>query len=142
MGGTPGFGAAWRRLRCSPVCLDSSSSSFLSSLEFSDAKVYEPKTRALLGTTSHFCELVVHRVELPCPQLSGGNPPYKFGHDKAHARTHEDTTVDPVCGLRPARPGRTRLGMTLEPLLGSAALDRADDPWNTSSDVSGYEPTQ
>jgi len=31
-----------------------------------------------------------------------------------------------VWDLRPARPGRARLGMTLEPLLGSTALYRAD----------------
>jgi hypothetical protein len=36
----------------------------------------------------------------------------------------------------PARPGRARLGMTLEPLLCSTALDRADVSWNTSSEVS------
>ena len=36
-------------------------------------------------------------------------------------------------GLRPTRPGRARLGMTLEPLLGSTALYRADVSWNTSS---------
>ena len=32
----------------------------------------------------------------------------------------------------------TRLGMTLEPLLGSTALNRADVSWNTSSGLSGY----
>ena len=31
-----------------------------------------------------------------------------------------------------------RLGMTLEPLLGSTALNRADVSWNTSSGLSGY----
>jgi len=31
----------------------------LSSLELSDSKVYEPQIRALLGTASHFCEVVV-----------------------------------------------------------------------------------
>ena len=36
-----------------------SSSLSLSSLEMSDAKVYEPSIRALLGTASHFCEVVV-----------------------------------------------------------------------------------
>ena len=30
----------------------------LSSLELSDSKIYEHKTRALLGTSSHFCEVV------------------------------------------------------------------------------------
>ena len=39
-----------------------------------------------------------------------------------------------VWGPRPARPGRARLGMTLEPLLGSTALHRADVSWNTSSE--------
>jgi len=29
------------------------------SLELSDTKVYEPQTRARLGITSHFCEVVV-----------------------------------------------------------------------------------
>jgi len=37
----------------------SSSSLLLSSLELSDTPVYEPHTRALLGTDSHFCEVVV-----------------------------------------------------------------------------------
>ena len=37
----------------------SSSSLLLSSLELSDKKVYEPYIRALLGTTSHSCEVVV-----------------------------------------------------------------------------------
>jgi len=36
-----------------------SSSLLLSSLELSDTKVYEPHIRALLGTASHFCEVVV-----------------------------------------------------------------------------------
>ena len=42
------------------------SSSFslsLSSLELSYTKVYEPQIRALLGTASHFCEVVVHRLQ-------------------------------------------------------------------------------
>ena len=38
-----------------------------------------------------------------------------------------------IRGCRPARPGRARLGMTLEPLLGSTALYRADTSWDTSS---------
>ena len=37
----------------------SSSSSLLSSLELSDTKEYEPEIRALLGTASQFCEVVV-----------------------------------------------------------------------------------
>ena len=37
----------------------SSSSLLLSSLELSDAKVYESEIRALFGTASHFCEVVV-----------------------------------------------------------------------------------
>ena len=36
----------------------SSSSLLLSSLELSDTQVYEPSIRALLGTASHFCEVV------------------------------------------------------------------------------------
>ena len=36
-----------------------SSSLLLSSLELSGTKVYEPQIRALLGTASHFCEVVV-----------------------------------------------------------------------------------
>ena len=31
----------------------------LSSLELSDTNAYEPSSRALLGTASHFCEIVV-----------------------------------------------------------------------------------
>ena len=36
----------------------SSSSLLLSSLELSDTQVYEPYIRALLGTPSHFCDVV------------------------------------------------------------------------------------
>ena len=32
-------------------------------------------------------------------------------------------------------PGRARLGMTLEPLIGSTALYREDVSWNTSSEL-------
>ena len=39
--------------------MPSSSSVLLSSLELSDAEVYEPSIRALLGTASPFCEAVV-----------------------------------------------------------------------------------
>ena len=41
------------------MLVTSSFSSLLSSLELSDTKAYEPETRALLGTASHFCEVVV-----------------------------------------------------------------------------------
>ena len=40
----------------------SSPSLLLSSLELSDTKVYEPQIRALLGTASHFCEIVVLKL--------------------------------------------------------------------------------
>jgi len=39
-----------------------SSSLLLSSLELSDTTVYEPYIRALLGTASHFCEVVVLKL--------------------------------------------------------------------------------
>jgi len=42
--------------------VSSSSSVLLSSLELSDTKVYEPYIRALLGTASHFCEVVVLKL--------------------------------------------------------------------------------
>ena len=38
--------------------------------------------------------------------------------------------------MRPARRGRSRLRMTLEPLLGSTALSRADVSRKTSSELS------
>ena len=41
---------------------DSSSSLLLSSLKLSDTKVYEPQIRALLGTASHYCEVVVLKL--------------------------------------------------------------------------------
>jgi len=45
------------------LTLDSSSFSvLLSSLELSDTKVYEPQIRALLGTASHLCEVVVLKL--------------------------------------------------------------------------------
>ena len=40
----------------------SSSSLLLSSLELSDTQVYEPSIRALLGTASHLCEVVVPKL--------------------------------------------------------------------------------
>ena len=40
----------------------SSSSLLLSSLELSDTTVYEPPIRALLGTASHFCQVVVLKL--------------------------------------------------------------------------------
>jgi len=40
----------------------SSSSLLLSSLELSDTKVYWPQTLALLGTSSHFCEVVILKL--------------------------------------------------------------------------------
>jgi len=40
----------------------SSSSLLLSNLELSDTKVYESEIRALLGTASHFCEVVVLKL--------------------------------------------------------------------------------
>ena len=39
----------------------------LSSLELSDIKVYEPQIRALLGTASHFCEVVVLKLRTAGP---------------------------------------------------------------------------
>jgi len=42
--------------------MSSSSSLLLSSLELSDTKVYEPYIRALLGTATHFCEVVVLKL--------------------------------------------------------------------------------
>jgi len=38
------------------------SSLLLSSLDLSDTQVYEPYIRALLGTDSHFCEVVVLKL--------------------------------------------------------------------------------
>ena len=42
-----------------------SSSSLLSSLELRDTPVYEPSIRALLGTASHCCEVVVLKLRTP-----------------------------------------------------------------------------
>ena len=39
-----------------------SSSLLLSSLELSDTSIHEPQTRARLGTTSHFCKVVVLKL--------------------------------------------------------------------------------
>ena len=46
--------------------------------------------------------------------------------------------VQDLRGLRPApaRTGRARFGMKLEPMLGSTALYREDVCWNTSSELS------
>jgi len=37
------------------------------SLELSDTNVYEPQIRALLGTASHFCEVVVLKLRTVNP---------------------------------------------------------------------------
>ena len=38
------------------------------SLKLSDTKVYEPQIRARLGTTAHFCRVVVLKLSAPCRQ--------------------------------------------------------------------------
>ena len=43
----------------------------LSSLEFSDAKVYAPEERSLLGTASQFCEVVVLESKTICSSRFG-----------------------------------------------------------------------
>ena len=45
-----------------PQKAPSSSSLLLSSLELSDTQVHEPSIRALLGTASRFCEVVVLKL--------------------------------------------------------------------------------
>ena len=47
------------------------SSFLLASLELSDTKVYEPEIRALLGTASHFCEVVVLELRLKPSGVAG-----------------------------------------------------------------------
>ena len=47
----------------------------LSSLELSDTNVYEPYIRALLGTGSHFCHVVV--LKLTPSQGAGGRGAHK-----------------------------------------------------------------
>ena len=56
------------------------SSVLLSSLELRDTKVYEPQIRALLGTASHFCEVVVLKLRIfsgvGAPRGEGDRFPY------------------------------------------------------------------
>ena len=69
--------------------MSSSSSSLLSRLELSDTKVYEPWIRALLGTVSHFCEVLVLKLRnvlmtnvIRMGPLFFGNPRSKIvGHN-------------------------------------------------------------
>jgi len=56
MGAAPASDCRGRELSAMRVF---SSSLLLSSLQLSDAKVYEPEIRALLGTAAHFCEVAV-----------------------------------------------------------------------------------
>jgi len=44
------------------IQVNSSSYLLLSSLELSDTTIYEPQIRALLGTASHFCQVVVLKL--------------------------------------------------------------------------------
>ena len=57
--------SVWKYLMASPFLMwrcSMLSSSLLSSLELSGTQVYEPQIRALLGTTSHFCQVVVLKL--------------------------------------------------------------------------------
>jgi len=57
-----------------PQNREPSSSSLLSSLEFSDTTIYEPYIRALLGTVPHFCTVCDGRCLLSsCEALLLGN---------------------------------------------------------------------
>jgi len=47
------------------IVLSSSSSLLLSSLELSATQVFEPEIRALVGTDSQFCEIVVLGLSFP-----------------------------------------------------------------------------
>ena len=68
----------------------SSSSLLLSRLQLSDTQVYEPSMRALLGTASHFCELIVlklrtgAREQLPLHLGDGERVPR--AHGNGHVR--------------------------------------------------------
>ena len=82
-----------------PVPEPVSSSLLLSSLELSDAKVYEPQTRARLGTAAHFCEVVVLKLknvsastELPCPDW--GSPRFWKGPFLERAFPGKGPTTD------------------------------------------------
>jgi len=57
--------------RDDPDCQVPSSSLLLSSLELSDAKVYEPSIRARLGTAAHFCEVVCQVPAHPTVSVVG-----------------------------------------------------------------------
>ena len=50
---------------------------------------------------------------------------------------HESRSIHPLSGLRPVRPGRARLGMTLEPLQRPHTLGM--DVWTTRRGVEGVE---
>ena len=58
----------WARYSCTPAVRASMTATFffssllLSSLELSDAQVYEPFIRAPFGTASHFCRIVVLKL--------------------------------------------------------------------------------
>ena len=57
------------RLRMTERSVTSSSSALLSSLELSDTKKSEPYIRALLGTASQFCEVVVLQSTVRVPMV-------------------------------------------------------------------------
>ena len=52
----------------------SSSYLLLSSLELSDTQVYEPEIRAILGTASHFCQVVVYKLLMLSVSADGDEP--------------------------------------------------------------------
>ena len=92
-----------------PAVLFSSSLSF-SSLELSDTQVHAPEIQALLGTASHFCEVVALKMRTAVP-------PRRTGHDPRRARAIQ---------LREASFVARRLG--------GAAVPPARDGQNTRRD--------
>ena len=58
--------------------LPSPSFPLLSGPELSDTKVYEPQMRALLGTTSHFCEEIVLESRTVPNHTTGESYPKAF----------------------------------------------------------------
>ena len=57
------------------------------SLKLSDTRVYAPQILARLGTTAHFCEVVV-----PCLRIKEGADPAEFGAEFGDVVAHSRGT--------------------------------------------------
>jgi len=91
------------------------------SLELSDTRVYKPQIRPRLGTTAHFCKVVVLKSSIRCVGTLG----FHYIHSHSHSQSHHGRS-SPSCPLtltthrrRGASRGRGRTWLTWPGATGS-----------------------